>query len=103
MQPREQRFLTCMAFSVYEIVRVACHSRSDKRLTDDANEFVNAKTHTKEKPLLAGYDDAKGLAQQINRLLQKSLNKVLKSESGPGISDPEKPFGDLSKEQLTNC
>ena len=57
MQPCEQRFLTCMALSVYEVVRVACHSRSDKRLTDDANEFVNAKTHTKEKPLLAGYDD----------------------------------------------
>ena len=74
MQTCEQRFLTCMAFSVYEVVRVACQSRSDKRLTDDANEFVKAKSHTKEKPLLAGYDDPKGLAQQINRLLRKSLH-----------------------------
>ena len=67
MQPCEQRFLTCMAFSVYEVVRVAFQSSSDKRLTDDANEFVNAKSHSKQKPLLAVYDDAKGLAQQINR------------------------------------
>lgn len=62
-----------MAFSIYEVVLVACQSRSDKRLTDDANEFVNARSHTKEKPLLAEYDDAKCLAQQINRLLQESL------------------------------
>ena len=55
-----------MAFSVYEVVRVAFQSSSDKRLTDDANEFVNAKSHSKQKPLLAVYDDAKGLAQQIN-------------------------------------
>lgn len=73
MQPCEQRFLTCMAFRVYEVVRVAFQSSSDKRLTDDANEFVNAKSHSKQKPLLAVYDDAKGLAQQINRLLQESL------------------------------
>ena len=26
--PWEQRFLSCMAFSVYEVVRVACLSRS---------------------------------------------------------------------------
>ena len=26
--PCEQRFLSCMAFTVYEIVRVACQSRS---------------------------------------------------------------------------
>ena len=26
--PCEQRFLSCMAFSVYEVVRVACQSRS---------------------------------------------------------------------------
>ena len=25
--PCEQRFLSCMAFSVYEVVRVACQSR----------------------------------------------------------------------------
>ena len=62
-----------MAFSIYEDVLVACQSRSDKRLIDDANEFVNARSHTKEKPLHAEYDDAKGLAQQINRLLQESL------------------------------
>ena len=26
--PYEQRFLSCMAFSVYEVIRVACLSRS---------------------------------------------------------------------------
>ena len=34
--PRQQMFLSCMAFSVYEVVRVAC-------LSSHANDFVNAK------------------------------------------------------------
>ena len=42
MQSCEQRFLTCIALSVYEVVGVACQSHSDKRLTDDLNEFLNA-------------------------------------------------------------
>ena len=61
--PCEQRFLSCMAFSVYEVVGVACQSRSwfvlytpkpTTRLTTDANDFVNAKSHEREKPLLTG-------------------------------------------------
>ena len=44
--PCEQKFLSCMAFSVYEVIRVACLSRT--------NDFVNAKSHAREKPLLAG-------------------------------------------------
>ena len=29
--PCEQRFLSCMAFSVYEVVRVGCQSRNIKQ------------------------------------------------------------------------
>ena len=41
-----------MAFSAYEVVRVACQSRSH------AHDFVNAKSHARlrEKPLLAEYN-----------------------------------------------
>ena len=40
----EQGFLSCMAFTVYEVVRVVCLSR---------------KSHAREEPLLAGYDREK--------------------------------------------
>ena len=61
--PCEQRFLSSMAFTVYEVV--ACQSRSwyvtsrgvnkpATRLTSDANDFVNARSHAREKPLLTG-------------------------------------------------
>ena len=55
-----------MVFSVYEVVRVACLSRrlffitgrkQTSYATDEhANDFLNAKSHAREKPLLAGYD-----------------------------------------------
>ena len=74
--PCEQRLLSCMAFSVYEVVRVACLSLSwsvyapwetlnverfsrgvNKPITwqtSHAHDFVNAKKkHATEKPLLA--------------------------------------------------
>ena len=57
-----------MAFSVYKVACVACQSRScfvctelgrinkaTTRLISHANDFVNAKSHAREKPLLAGY------------------------------------------------
>ena len=54
-----------MAFSVYEVVRAACLSRSwfvtgrkqTSYATDEhANDFLNSKSYAREKPLLAGYD-----------------------------------------------
>ena len=55
---RAEVSLSCMAFSVYEVIRVSCLSRSwfvyVTRQTRNANDFVNAKTHAREKPLLAG-------------------------------------------------
>ena len=42
-----------MAISVYEVVRVSCQPTT--RLTSDANDFVNTKSHAREKSLLAGY------------------------------------------------
>ena len=63
-----------MAFSVYEVVRVAFLSRSYKTNwlrdwhTSDANDIVNAKNHAREKPELAGY-------KQTN----KQTNKTIKT------------------------
>ena len=36
-----------MAFNVYKVVRVACQSKPTIRLTSDANNFVNAKSHAR--------------------------------------------------------
>ena len=51
----EQRFVSCIAVSIYEVVRIAYHSRSFSQgvnkpitwLTSDANDSVNAKSHTR--------------------------------------------------------
>ena len=43
-----------MAFSVYEVVRVASQLRNSEqttRQTKDANDLVNVKSHAREKPL----------------------------------------------------
>ena len=71
--PCEQTFLSCMAFSIYEVICVAClwcrwfclcPPRNGKRgvltksmaqQTSHANNFVNAKGNAREKLLLAGY------------------------------------------------
>ena len=60
--PCEQRFLSCMAFSVYEVIRVACPSHSwfvystwtgtnpgqtNYAQTSQANDFVNTKSHAR--------------------------------------------------------
>ena len=42
----EQRFLSCMAFSVNEVVRVTT------RLTSHANDLVNAKSHAKGRSVI---------------------------------------------------
>ena len=45
-----------MAFSIYDIIRMACLSLSINKpttqQTSQANEFVNTKSHAREKPLL---------------------------------------------------
>ena len=58
--PCEQMFLSGMASSIYKVVRVDCQSPSrginepaTRRLTSDANDFVNAKSNAGIKPLLA--------------------------------------------------
>ena len=52
-----------MAFSIYKVIRVGCLLRSfmprgvnkpTVRQTSHANEFVNPKSHAREKPLFAG-------------------------------------------------
>ena len=50
---------SCLDFSVYEVVRVACLSRSwYSTETSHANDLVNSKSHAvcREKPLLKGYE-----------------------------------------------
>ena len=43
-----------LGFSVYEFVRVVCQSLVTTRVTSDAHDFINAKSHAREKSLLAG-------------------------------------------------
>ena len=71
--PCEQTFLSCMAFSIYEVICVACWwcrwfclcpprngkrgvlTKSMAQQTSHANNFVNAKGNAREKLLLSGY------------------------------------------------
>ena len=55
----EQSFLSCMAFSIYEVITLLI---STMRLTSDANDFVNNKHHARDNPLLPGYYTAYTLA-----------------------------------------
>lgn len=55
-----------MAFSVYEVICIACllgswfvlygvENKPTMQQTSNANDFTNARRHASEKPLLAGY------------------------------------------------
>ena len=58
MIPWEQRYLSCMSFIVYEVDHVACivcRLVALLRQTCHANDFVNSKSHSGQKPLLTGY------------------------------------------------
>ena len=52
MVPCKQRFsyLSCMAFSINEVVCIACKSAVEK----PRKRLHNAKSHAREKPLLSG-------------------------------------------------
>ena len=55
--PAKRGFSPCMAFSVYEVVRVASQLRNSEqttRQTKDANDLVNVKSHAREKSLFIG-------------------------------------------------
>ena len=43
-----------MAFSIYDIIRMACLSinKPTMQQTSQTNDFVNTKSHAQEKPLL---------------------------------------------------
>ena len=50
---KESQFLTS-----FKYIYIACTYSTSLRViltTNNANDFVNAKSHTREKPLLAGY------------------------------------------------
>ena len=54
----EQRFLSCMAFSIYEVACVACQlNRWFVYTLGDCllNVSINAKSHARTKPLLTRY------------------------------------------------
>ena len=53
--PCKQRFLSCMALSIYDVICVACLSVNKPTTwqTSHENDFVNTKSHAGEKPLLA--------------------------------------------------
>ena len=53
LYPVNKRFIFCMAISVYEVVRVAGFTKKPAtRLISEAIDFVNAKSHAREKSLL---------------------------------------------------
>ena len=66
--PCEQRFVSCMAFSVCGVVRtwLVCH----------ATDFITAKSHSKKKPLLARL-----LELVASRPGERGLNKCLYGET----------------------
>ena len=62
----EQSFLSCTAFSICEVVRVACLwpsyfvnkrgvNKPTTRLTSDTSDFSNPTSHARKKPLLGGW------------------------------------------------
>ena len=65
--PCEQRFFPCMDFKSFAwlVCRVVGFSQGvnkpTTRETTHANDFVNAKSHAREKPLLAGYLSASSI------------------------------------------
>ena len=62
---------TSVAYSVH-VVGFSHHiNKPTTRLTSDANNFVNAKSHARKKPLLAGYMQSE--KSQIKSQLRKSL------------------------------
>ena len=68
--PCEQRFLSCMAFSIYKVVNMACQSCSwfvytATELGAQTNQLhvVNARSHARKKPLLTGHTSLSKLSQ----------------------------------------
>ena len=61
MIPWKQRYLSCMAFIVYEVTHLACIVCRLVALLRQthANDFVNSKSHAGQKPLLTGYPPMK--------------------------------------------
>ena len=53
LYPVSKKFIFCMAVSVYEVVRVAGFTKKPAtRLISEAIDFINAKSHAREKSLL---------------------------------------------------
>ena len=80
-----------MAFSVYEVIRLACLcvvglsevcprsrgvNKPTMRQASHANDFVNAKSHAREKPLLAGYRKRPFASFKICRFQNKAKCKT---------------------------
>ena len=64
--PCEQWFLSCMAFSIYKVIHVACLSCLGEYKTNQLCNFVNTKSHARDEPLLAGYNIIVNNAQFVN-------------------------------------
>jgi len=100
--PGEQRFPSCMAFSIYEVVRVACITLSCGQFVYvrflGERRFANDKSHAREKPLNFGTDEiTSAIAEGTSRLgrprysprnleIQLSLERWYKHFSYKGVS-----------------
>ena len=89
----EQTFLSFMAVSVYGVVRVACLSRiwsgfsettsgvlqryASTRQKSYANDFVNAKSHAREKPLPQGNYFYKQVISLVSSISKREAHSLL--------------------------
>ena len=83
--PCEQRFLSCMTFSVYKVVRVAFLSPTTQ-LTSHMNDFINAKSNAREKTLLVG----NRLKAKKGQRVEKDRNQMSVGTVGQHTPDTEK-------------
>lgn len=60
----EQRFLSSMVFSVYEVFRII-YNKPTMQLKSNANDIVNTYRHARENPLLAGYLNTKCISRML--------------------------------------
>lgn len=61
----EQRFLSSMVFSVYEVFSHHIYNKPTMQLKSNANDIVNTYRHARENPLLPGYLNTKCISRML--------------------------------------
>ena len=89
----EQKFLSGIAFSIYELICVAAslftpprENKPTTRLTSHRKDFVNAKSHARKKPLLA---ESQTVQSSKNYSLSRIPHNALYFLPSKSLSCPE--------------